>query len=160
MKARFQAVALLSVALSSGLAQVASHAPTLGKTVADASAPAPTGSTSSMQVTDKAVARVNGAVLTDRDLMREMLAMFPYARLHNGFPKSQEAEIRKGALQMIEFEELVYQEAERRKLTVPGARLSRAEADFRKQFSSESDFKIYFETECKGRSEERRVGKE
>ena len=68
MKARFQAVALLSVALSSGLAQVASHAPTLGKTVADASAPAPTGSTSSMQVTDKAVARVNGAVLTDRDL--------------------------------------------------------------------------------------------
>jgi parvulin-like peptidyl-prolyl isomerase len=150
MKATFQAVALLSVALSSGLAQVASHAPTLGKTVADASAPAPTGSTSSMQVTDKAVARVNGAVLTDRDLMREMLAMFPYARLHNGFPKSQEAEIRKGALQMIEFEELVYQEAERRKLTVPGARLSRAEADFRKQFSSESDFKLYLKTECKG----------
>jgi parvulin-like peptidyl-prolyl isomerase len=51
---------------------------------------------------------------------------------------------------MIEFEELVYQEAERRKLTVPGARLSRAEADFRKQFSSESDFKLYLKTECKG----------
>ena len=148
--ATLQTVALLSVALSSGLAQVASHTPTLGTTVADASAPAPTGSTSSMQVTDKAVARVNGAVLTDRDLLREMLAMFPYARQHNGFPKSQEAEIRKGALQMIEFEELVYQEAERRKLTVPAARLSRAEADFRKQFSSESDFQLYLKTECKG----------
>ncbi len=150
MKATFQTVALLSVALASGLAQVASHAPTLGKTVATASAPAPSGSTSSMQVTDKAVARINDVVLTDRDLVREMLAMFPYARMHNGFPKSQEAEIRKGALQMIEFEELVYQEAERRKLMVPAARLSRAEADFRKQFSSESDFTLYLKTECKG----------
>jgi peptidyl-prolyl cis-trans isomerase SurA len=150
MKATLQTVALLIVALSSGLAQMASHAPTLGNTVATASAPAPSGSTSSMQVTDKAVARVNDAVLTDRDLLREMLAMFPYARQHNGFPKSQEADIRKGALQMIEFEELVYQEAERRKLTVPAARLSRAEADFRNQFSSESDFQLYLKTECKG----------
>lgn len=103
-----------------------------------------------MQVSDKPVARINGAVLTDRDLLREMLAMFPYARQHNGFPKSQEAEIRKGALQMIEYEELVYQEAERRKLTVPAARLNRAEADFRKQFSSESDYKVYLKTECQG----------
>jgi parvulin-like peptidyl-prolyl isomerase len=156
MKATLQTVALLSVALSSsfGLAQVASHAPTLGPTtgttVATTSTPAPSGAASSMQVTDKAVARVNGVVLTDRDLLREMLAMFPYARLHNGFPKSQEAEIRKGALQMIEFEELVYQEAERRKLTVPAARLNRAEADFQKQFSSESDFQLYLKTECKG----------
>jgi parvulin-like peptidyl-prolyl isomerase len=159
MKATFQIVARLSVALcvvlTSGLAQVASHAPTLGSTsgktvVATASAPAPSGSAASMQVTDKAVARVNDTVLTDRDLLREMLAMFPYARQHNGFPKSQEAEIRKGALQMIEFEELVYQEAERRKLTVPAARLSRAEADFRKQFSSQNDFEQYLKTECKG----------
>ena len=73
-----------------------------------------------MQVTGKAVARINGAVLTDRDLLREMLAMFPYARIHSGFPKDQEASIRQGALQMIEFEdELVYQEAERRKMTIP-----------------------------------------
>jgi len=150
MKATFLIVVLLSVALSPMRAQVASHAPTSGNTIATASAPAPASSTQSMQVTDKPVARVNGAVLTDRDLLREMLAMFPYARIHNGFPKSQEAEIRKGALQMIEFEELVYQEAGRRKITVPAARLSRAEADFHGQFSSEDDFQQYLKTECKG----------
>jgi peptidyl-prolyl cis-trans isomerase SurA len=69
-----------------------------------------------LQVSDKPVARVNGAVLTDRDLLREMYAIFPYAQQHNGFPKAQEAAIRQGALEMIIFEELVYQEAVRRKL--------------------------------------------
>ena len=82
------------------------------------------------------MARVNGAVLTDRDLLREMYAIFPYAQQHNGFPKAQEAAIRQGALEMIIFEELVYQEAVRRKLTVPAEKLNRAEAEFRKQFSS------------------------
>ena len=57
------------------------------------------------------MARVNGAVLTDRDLLREMFTIFPYAKQHNGFPKAQEASIRQGALEMIIFEELVYQEA-------------------------------------------------
>ncbi len=71
-----------------------------------------------LQVSDKPVARVNGAVLTDRDLLREMFTIFPYAHQHNGFPKAQEAAIRQGALEMIIFEELVYQEAVRRKLTV------------------------------------------
>ena len=70
-------------------------------------------------MSDKPVARVNGAVLTDRDLLREMYTIFPYAQQHNGFPKAQEAAIRQGALEMIIFEELVYQEAVRRKLTVP-----------------------------------------
>jgi hypothetical protein len=50
------------------------------------------------QVSDKPVARVNGTVLTDRDLLREMFAIFPYAKQHNGFPKAQEASIRQGAL--------------------------------------------------------------
>jgi len=94
--------------------------------------------------------RINGAVLTDRDLLREMLAMFPYARLHNGFPKSQEAEIRRGALQMIEYEELVYQEAERRKMTIPAARLDKAEAEYRAKFSSDEDFNEYLKTELNG----------
>jgi len=52
----------------------------------------------------KAVARVNGAVLTEADLQREMSAMFPYAQQHGGkVPKTMEADIRHGALQMIEF---------------------------------------------------------
>jgi len=82
------------------------------------------------------VARVNGAVLTDRDLLREMYAIFPYARQHNGgFPKAMEPDIRKGAMKMIVFEELVYQEALRRKMTVAPAQLDRALADFRKEFN-------------------------
>ena len=54
----------------------------------------------------KPVARINGAVLTEADLQREMSAMFPYAQQHGGkVPKSMEAEVRRGALQMIEFED-------------------------------------------------------
>src|SRR5882672_6498041 len=72
----------------------------------------------------KAVARVNGAVLTEADLQREMSAMFPYAQQHGGkVPKTMEADIRRGALQMIEFEELVYQEAQRRQMLISAARL-------------------------------------
>ena len=95
-------------------AQVASHAPT--------SAAATIASRRRRRrctVTGKAVAKVNGTVLTDKDLLREMYAIFPYARQHNGFPKAQEADIRQGALEMIIFEELVYQEALRRKMTIP-----------------------------------------
>ena len=96
------------------------------------------------------MARVNGAVLTDRDLVREMFAIFPYAKQHNGFPKAQEAAIRQGALEMIIFEELVYQEAGRRKLTVSAASLNRAEADFRKQFNSPDEYEQYMQTEMHG----------
>jgi len=144
--------AVLCAALSTALAQVASHAPTALKVQTEANAAAPTsqGAGSSMQVTGKPVARVNGAVLTDRDLLREMFTIFPYARVHNGFPKSQEAEIRRGALQMIEYEELVYQEAERRKMTIPAARLDRAEAAYRSQFPSDEDFNQYLKTELNG----------
>jgi parvulin-like peptidyl-prolyl isomerase len=89
-------------------------------------------------------------VLTDRDLLREMYSIFPYAKQHNGFPKAQEASIRQGALEMIIFEELVYQEAERRKLTIPAARLENADADFRKQFHSPEEFDQYMQTEMHG----------
>lgn len=147
----FQILTLAVLALSPALAQVASHASTLpvvaGGNAATAASFVPG---SSMQVTGKAVVRVNGVVLTDRDLLREMLAMFPYARQHNGFPKGQEEEIRRGALKMIEYEELVYQEAERRKMTIPAARLKKAEDEFRSQFGSDEDFHQYLQTEWNG----------
>src|SRR5277367_5326006 len=77
-----------------------------------------------LQPTGKPVARVNGAVLTDRDLQREMYTLFPYARQHNGqVPPELEPQIRQGALQMIVFEELLYQEAVRRQMTIPPAKL-------------------------------------
>ncbi|HYW37648.1 MAG TPA: peptidyl-prolyl cis-trans isomerase [Terriglobales bacterium] len=145
MKYQHPISALLLVALSFSVAsaQVASHAPTA---VANTTAP----QASPLQVSDKPVARVNGTVLTDRDLLREMYSIFPYARQHNGFPKAQEAAIRQGALEMIIFEELVYQEAVRRKLTVPPEELNRAEADFRKQFNTPDEYQQYLQSEMHG----------
>jgi parvulin-like peptidyl-prolyl isomerase len=76
-----------------------------------------------------------------------MLQIFPYASQHNGFPKEQEASIRQGALQMIIFEELVYQEALRRKWTVPPQELNREEAEFQKQFHSREEYQQYLNAE-------------
>jgi peptidyl-prolyl cis-trans isomerase C len=104
-----------------------------------------------VQASAKPVARVNGAVLTDRDLLREMYAIFPYARQHGGtFPKEMEVGIRSGALQMIIFEELVYQEALRRKMTVGLTKMQAAETDFRKQFTSPQQYQDFLKAEFNG----------
>ena len=135
--------ALLLATAVTASSQVASHAPT--------GAAQPKAKTDSpLQISDKPVARVNGAVLTDRDLLREMYQIFPYAKQHSGFPKAQEAAIRQGALEMIIFEELVYQDAIRLKLTVPPEKMKAAEADFRKQFSSAEEYQQFVQTEMGG----------
>jgi parvulin-like peptidyl-prolyl cis-trans isomerase-like protein/SurA-like protein len=104
-----------------------------------------------VQASGKPVARVNGAVLTDRDLLREMYVIFPYARQHGGtFPKEMEAGIRSGAMQMIIFEELVYQEALRRKMTVGPTEMQTAETDFRKQFTSPQQYQDFLKAEFNG----------
>jgi len=143
MKYQLPICGLIAIALSAASAQVASHAPTTMASPASAQ-------TSPLVVSDKPVARVNGAVLTDRDLLREMYTIFPYAQQHNGFPKAQEAMIRQGALEMIIFEELVYQEAQRRKLAVPAEKLNGAEAEFRKQFNSPDQYQQYLQAEMGG----------
>jgi hypothetical protein len=143
MKYQLLISALLAMTLSAASAQVASHVPTAITNTASAQ-------TSPLQVSDKPVARVNGTVLTDRDVLREMYTIFPYAQQHNGFPKAQEATIRQGALEMIIFEELVYQEAERRKLAIPAEKLNRAESEFRKQFNSPDQYQQYLQTEMRG----------
>ena len=131
----------------------------LAALAAPAQAPAPsiaaktvsTHATTQTKPTAKVVARVNGAALTDADLQREMLAMFPYARQHGGkIPPSMEATVRVGALQMIEFEELVYQEAQRRKMEINPARLDHAMAEFRQQFDSEAKFQEFLKAELHG----------
>ncbi len=142
MNYKFSICILLATALAAtaqlATAQVASHAPT---------ALAPASAAAAPQASDKPVARVNGAVLTDRDLLREMYAIFPFAKQHNGFPRAQEASIREGALEMIIFEELVYQEATRRQLTISADRLNRAETDFRAQFHSPDEYTQYMQAE-------------
>src|SRR5580765_5513671 len=142
-------VAVLVSAIGCLAQVVASHAPTLatpkaGNTVATVSpTPAPPSPGSP-------VARVNGAVLTDRDLMREIEAIFPYAKIHNGVPKDMEPEMRKGALEMIIFEELLYQEALREKRTVAPERLQRAEVEFRSQFPTEQEYNQVVQNEVHG----------
>src|SRR6478672_6036696 len=142
----------ISIFLSAAIAtaqMASSHAPTNVSNGAPA-ASLPSAQTSPLMVSDKPVAKVNGAVLTDRDLLREMYTIFPYARQHNGFPKSQEAAIRQGALEMIIFEELVYQEAVRRGVTIPPERLRTAETEFRKQFSSPDEYQAFLAIEMQG----------
>lgn len=132
------AVLLMSLSVSG---QVASHPPTAGVTARSAT----------VQPAGQPVARVNGAVLTDRDLQREIFTIFPYARQHGGtVPKELEPGIRQGALEMIIFEELVYQEAERRKIAISPEHLRRAEADFRKQFPTPADYNSFLQMEFKG----------
>ena len=106
--------------------------------------------TSAVPARGKPVARVNGTVLTERELVREMYTIFPYARQHNGFPSQLEPEIRRGALQMIIFDELVYQEAKRRQMTILPAQLAHSEADFRKQFPSAAAYRQFLMTEVNG----------
>ena len=134
-------VLLFSASLPLCAQLAASHEPTSAADAFKASV--------TLQSVGKPVAKVNGAVLTDHDLVREMFAIFPYAKQHNGnVPKTMEEQIRRGALQMIEFEELVYQEALRRKMTVPPLKLKKAEADFRKQFSSPEEYQEFLKQEC------------
>jgi len=51
---------------------------------------------------------------------------------------------------MIIFEELVYQEALRRKLVVPEQEIKQSEADFKKQFGSAAEYQQYLKTEMGG----------
>lgn len=127
-------------------AQVTSHTPTTFQP-----SPSPKSSTVSAQTAlPKPVVRVNGSVLTDADLLREEYAIFPYGRQHNGIPKDLAPQIRDGALKMMVFEELVYQEALRRKLTVPAAKLEHAQGDFRKQFATPEEFNAFLQGEFHG----------
>jgi len=143
MKYQIQFATVILLGAMSASAQVTSHSPSLEGAL-------PPARMTTLQVTGKAVARVNGAALTDRDLVREMFAIFPYAKQHNGFPEKLEPQIRRGALDMIIFEELVYQEAKRRNMTIPDARLAREEQEFRKQFPSTDVYRQFLKEEWKG----------
>jgi len=149
MKYRFLTSVFVAAAMCGASGQVASHAPTR------VTAPKAQANLSGT----KPVARVNGTVLTERDLLREMYSIFPYARQHGGsFPKGMEPDIRKGAMQMIVFEELVYQDAQRRHVSIPPARISAAMKEFRKQFSSDAEYQDVLKQEFQGSEAQLRKG--
>jgi parvulin-like peptidyl-prolyl isomerase len=136
------------LAFVSAGAQVASHTPTVFTKT-----PAPAPALLPLTSAGKPVVRVNGSVLTDADLVREEYAIFPYARQHNGIPKDLAPQIRDGALKMIIFEELVYQEAVLRKMTVSAVKMQQAEADFRKQFATPDEFNAFLKSDFRGSQE-------
>ena len=143
-KLPFLAVVVMVGLVAGGTAQVASHAPTMKPTNVPNTAP-------SQQGFDRPIVKVNGTVLTQRDVIREMQNLFPYARQHGGrFPKDTEPQIRQKALENVVFEELVYQEALRRKLSVAPAKVTQAVADFKKQFDSPGEFQEYLANEQGG----------
>ena len=101
--------------------------------------------------TGRPVARVNGTILTDRDLLREEYTIFPYAAQHHGqIPPEMAPQIRAGALRMIEFEELLYQDAVRKQVTIPAAKMQKAETDFRAQFGGPDEYRQFLLQECQG----------
>jgi parvulin-like peptidyl-prolyl isomerase len=102
-----------------------------------------------MSAAMKPAVRVNDVVLTEADVVRQMYTIFPYASQHGGFPKAMEADIRKGAIEMIVFEELLYQDAKRMKIPVAPEQLSKAEAAFRQQLGS-SAYEQFLRMECLG----------
>jgi len=152
--ALFARVLGLGLILAAGL-NLAAALPAQGQTPhaqPAKAAPAATGGNAVQpQPHAKPVARVNGAVLTEIDLLREMYAIFPYAKQHNGtFPRAMEADIRRGALKMIEFEELVYQEAKRRQMAIAPERLAKSEKQFRDHFPTEQQYREFLEAETGG----------
>jgi peptidyl-prolyl cis-trans isomerase SurA len=148
MRTKLCIVGLMVAAITAAAGQVASHAPTIAKApTVTKTAPAPEPV---QTFAVKPVARVNGATLTDIDLVREMFTMFPYAKQHNGIPKDLEPEMRRGALEMIIFQELLYQDAKRRNVTIPDAELKRAEQEFRKQFATKAEYQQFLQVEAGG----------
>ncbi|HTW79672.1 MAG TPA: peptidylprolyl isomerase [Terracidiphilus sp.] len=146
MNLKFSSIGLfVFLAIGAAGAQIASHTPALKST------PTPDASMMSPLVaTSTPVAHVNGTVLTQTDLVREEYAIFPYARQHNGIPKDLEPEIREGAMRMMIFEELVYQEALRLKMSVSPVRMQKAEMDFRKTFATPEDYNAFLQSEFHG----------
>ena len=140
------AALIFGIALANVKGQVASHQPTQIQSQRQFMVPS-----ASLRPAGKPVARVNGVVLTDVDLVREEYAIFPYAAQHGGkIPADMEPGVRKGAMQMIIFEELVYQDAQKRGIVISSERLNKAEADFRKQFATSAEFQQYLQSEFQG----------
>ena len=134
MKSLIISIVLL-LALSLLLAQepVASHAPSATATMA--AAQLPSGDRS------KAVARVNGSAITERDLRDEMQTIFPYYAIHGGkVPAKYEGEIRNRALNELIEQELVYQAAKRVGLVVSPTETRQVMREAQSRFSSRAEY--------------------
>lgn len=132
-------LAQFSLALTLGTLSVAaqstplvpSHAPTVPSKAAD-------------RTLASVVARVNGAPLTERDLQRELVKLFPYSGVHGGrIPGEYGLELRQKAMSQIVLDELLHQEALRRKITVPAETFADIMGQARDRFPSLQEFQAY-----------------
>jgi parvulin-like peptidyl-prolyl isomerase len=88
------------------------------------------------------VARVNGVELTQADVDVKERSIFPYYRIHGGqVPASARDEIRSMAMQRLVLDELAYQEAQRRHMIVPEAKLQKGVRELRDSFHSEKTYR-------------------
>jgi len=91
------------------------------------------GADASASVTGKAWVKVNGAELTDRDCCAKCSRSSLTETANGGFPKKEEKVDPAGRAPDDHLEELVYQEAVRRKMTIAPARITREEHNFKGQ---------------------------
>jgi peptidyl-prolyl cis-trans isomerase C len=89
----------------------------------------------------RVVARVNGTPILQRDLDLQMRSLFPFYSVHGGqVPASAQTEIRQKAMDKVLLEELLYQEARRRGLTVTAAEVNARIANARNKATSRAEF--------------------
>jgi hypothetical protein len=97
------------------------------------------------------VARVNGVAVTETAVQREMQKLFPFAGVHgNRIPGNYSVEIRRQAIQQAVWEELLHQEALRRKLVAPAAMLKDLLSQAQGRFPSRAAYEAYATREFGG----------
>jgi peptidyl-prolyl cis-trans isomerase SurA len=143
-------VAVMVAGCAIGNAQLSSHSPVSSHPSGNKAGANQSGTSQIAAMATKPVVRVNGSVITEIDLQREMKMMFPYAEQHGGMPKGMEGEIRKGAIDMVIFEELLYQDAKKRNVQVPAAKLNKAVRTFQNQFVNKAAYEQYLKLEFNG----------
>lgn len=85
--------------------------------------------------------KVNGAPVSERDVQEAMQKLFPYYAVHGGkVPAAYQAEIRQKAVNQLVVEELAYQEARRRGLTVPRTEIRKALREASKGFRTTTEY--------------------
>lgn len=133
----FRGLLLFSVLITEAVVgqavPVSSHAPAVSSSpVAGATAQA------------KPVIRVNGVVITQRDLNEQMQRLFPYYAIHGGaVPEKYKPEIHDKAVQQLINDELMYQAAKKLGMVVPPATMTKLMSQARERFPTQQQYLAY-----------------
>jgi parvulin-like peptidyl-prolyl isomerase len=137
MKTVWCVLIFLALPLAAQQGPVASHAPDPALAKTQTVTPPPVSMSN-------VVARVNGASITERDVAEQSMRLFPYYSIHGGkVPDKYQAEIRAKAIQQLINDELMYQAAKRRGITVPPATMQDVLRQARGRFPSRKEYEEY-----------------